>query len=66
MSNEDSKQDSTKYVDIPLIIDGREHEYSVPLPGAGINWVKFTIDGFNFPAQLTFYSAELNYQAVKK
>lgn len=62
MSSADSKQDPTRYVDVPLVVDGRFHAYSVPLPATGQNWVKLTINGFNFPAEIMIKNPTITYE----
>lgn len=65
MSSADSKQDPVKYVDIPLFLDGKPHQHSIPLPATGLTWVNFTLDGFNFPAEIVIGQTKLIYQSIK-
>lgn len=65
-SSADSKQDPTKYVDVPLLVDGKSHEYSIPLPATGISWTQFTLEGFNFPAEIVIQAPKITYESVSK
>lgn len=66
MSSADSGQDPTKYVEIPVQVDGKIHEYQVSLPATGINWTQFLISGFNFPAQIYISLPRIIYKPVIK
>ncbi len=65
-SSADGKQDETRYVDIPVVIDGKLHQYSIDLPATGINWTQFTIGGFNFPAEIKISSPSIIYKTIQK
>lgn len=64
MSDTDLNQDPTKYIDLPVIVDGQFHYYSINLPSAGLNWKKFTLEGFNFPSEVVISSPQLIYSAI--
>ena len=66
MSNADSKQDPAKYVDTPLVVDGREHQYNISLPATGTAWVNFTLEGFNFPMEILIKAPKLTYKRMVK
>lgn len=65
MSDADSKQDPTRYIEIPLIIDGKYREYSVKLPANGLNWTSITLEGFNFPADIMIKSPKITYESLQ-
>lgn len=65
VSDADEKQDPTKYIELPLMVDGNFHEYNVNLLGSGINWVKFTLTGFNFPTQLNIQNFSIKYASLE-
>ncbi len=65
MSDSEKKQDPTKYIDLPLLVDGIYHEYSINLPAAGMNWTKFTLTGFNFPVELNIRDTKIMYTSLK-
>ena len=65
-SSADGEQDQTKYVDVPLLVDGRLHEYSIELPATGLSWTKFTLEGFNFPTEILIKNPKIIYERVTK
>lgn len=65
MSDADQNQDKTRYFDIPIFVDNRFHNYSVSLPATGINWTRFTLEGFNFPAEIRISGAKIIYSSIK-
>lgn len=64
-SDADTDQDLTKYQELPILIDGRFHEYSLSLPASGIGWLRFSLEGLNFPAEISLQSLVIKYQSVK-
>lgn len=66
MSSADTQQDPIRYVEIPIQVDGKMHDYQIPLPATGINWTQFSIEGFNFPAQISINSPRIIYTPVVK
>lgn len=64
MSDADNNQDTIRYVDVPMLVDGKTHEYSIPLPATGITWTRFTLEGFNFPAQIAIKDARLTFHSI--
>lgn len=65
MSDADSGQDDNQYVELPMVLDGQEHRYTVALPASGTYWRKVTLQGFNFPADISVSKVQLNYKSVK-
>lgn len=51
-SDADVDQDPTKYQELSALIDGQFHEYSLDLPASGANWIRFSLEGINFPAKI--------------
>lgn len=64
MSDADDQQDPTKYVGVPLVVDGKSHEYSIRLPATGLVWKKFTLSGFNFPSSVEIRDSKISYRSV--
>lgn len=65
-SDSDTNQDPTKYQELPILIDGQFHHYQINLPASGMNWVRFLIDGINFPAEVVIASPSLIYGDLSK
>lgn len=64
-SSADNKQDKTRYVEVPILLDGAWHEYIISLPATGITWTNFTMSGFNFPAIVFVKNAKITYELDK-
>lgn len=64
MSDSDTKQDQTRYLEIPIHLDSKFHEYTIQLPATGISWTQFSLEGFNFPAQIAIKDARLTPRSI--
>lgn len=60
-SSIDEKQDSTKYMEIPINLDGEFQTINLDLPAMGENWVNFYIEGLNFPCRVYIKDIKFKY-----
>ena len=60
-SDIDKKQDSIKYMEIPVVLDGQFHNVNLDLPAMGVEWKNFYLDGINFPSVVYIKNVKYEY-----
>lgn len=65
-SQGEDDQDPNNFIEIPIKPDGNTYIYEVNLPSTGVFWKNFTVEGFNFPAEVSISNITIDYKRLNK